>query len=838
MLKRLRGAATPLPLAGLFLILVSVSVIALGGGTRPAEAEAQDDSCKIGNPPTVRAASRTPAAITGYEVTFTIPCDLPSNADSIVMVLHEDIGVPRGINPFAVRIRHSSNGTNGSLIPAVDVSLKDQDDPRRPTTITIILGVNPNNGTNGISPGDEVTVTFNKVAGISNPTEGGAFSWTVATRHSGALTSAVRAQHPEKSVRDAFTAVETGADHTVEELKGLLVDWEIQLSHEKVHRGEEVTVIGRGYKNGTTLTFWRDADFDGVRDTEEEQLCQTNVASNDIGYCTFTVNKPPFEGIFGECKTVAVTKDANGSKDYAEARKAADNANCNFINGVDGLNHSSIWIGELEEERNDNSVTKEYYSLEKLPQVLELEGYLTADVGASRRLSVQMQDFPEGNLTALDIGGVAIVPKTLRSNMIPASGSLHFTVDLPGGVRRGYQSLRVVVTDNDERDYEVQTVLWVEPDAIVTALPDQALPNQRVHLEGRGFLVADGRGAVASINIGGYFLDLAGVNGGEGPAPIDRHGNWRGYVDLPINAATTTPGTKELRIVDGQGRGGTVEVTIPPREVTVAPIWGRPGSIVTVTGKGFPSRNDNGSNVNLQIRYQSSVGYAVASAEADGSGNFSGEIRVPLRTPAPSSNFVTVAFVDDDGTRVITTARHEVPGAAITVNPEAGPPGTPVSLAGQGFRKFTKVNSATIGALDVTPGGTVTTDANGDFSLTFLAPGVGVGSQTVRVTVAGVTASAPFYLSPSGVAAGTPVPVAEALERLGDKLSRVFHFNNDSKVWTFYDPELAEDENTQHVMIAGETYLVLVRETMSAILNGQTRQLTCHQGNCWNQIIW
>ena len=631
-------------------------------------------------------------------------------------------------------------------------------------------------------------------------------------------------------MRKAFSPALGGAANT-----GLLVDWEIQLSHEKVHRGEEVTVIGRGYKNGTTLTFWRDENFDGVRDRDEEMLCQVNVEKNDIGYCTFTVNKPPFAGIFGECKTVAVNGNAtNGTKGSAEARKAADNANCNFINGVDGLNHSSIWV------RDDDQTGD--YTLDHLPQVLELEGYLAADVGASRRLSIQMQDFPEGELTALDIGGVAIDPKTLRSNMIPASGSLHFTVDLPGGVRRGYQSLRVEVTwkdtDDTEKKYEVQTVLWVEPDAIVTALPGQVLANQRIHLEGRGFLVKGSSGAVASINIGGYFLDLAGVNGGEGPAPIDRHGNWRGYVDLPINAATTTPGTKELRIVDRQGRGGTVEVTIPPREVTVAPIWGRPGSIVTVTGKGFPSRNDNGSNVNLRIRYQSSVGYAVASAEADGSGNFSGEIRVPLRTPAPSSNFVTVAFVDDDGTRVITTARHEVPGAAITVNPEAGPPGTPVSLAGQGFRKFTKVNSATIGALDVTPGGTVTTDANGDFSLTFLAPGVGVGSQTVRVTVAGVTASAPFHLSPSGVAAGTPVPVAEALEGLGDKLLRVFHFNNDSKVWTFYDPELAEDENTQHVMITGETYLVLVRETVGAILNGQTRQLTCHQGNCWNQIIW
>ena len=63
----------------------------------------------------------------------------------------------------------------------VDVSLDDQDDPRRPTTIRISPGANRENSNIGIPAGTEVTVTFNKAAGISNPTEGGAFSWEVAT---------------------------------------------------------------------------------------------------------------------------------------------------------------------------------------------------------------------------------------------------------------------------------------------------------------------------------------------------------------------------------------------------------------------------------------------------------------------------------------------------------------------------------------------------------------------------------------------------------------------------------------------------------------------------------
>ena len=842
----------PLPLAAAVfsLFLFTLALLSSPGGT--AAVRAQDNGCagpSVCNP-TVKPGSRTPAAVTGYEVKFETPRELAPITDGIVMVLHEDIGVPRGINPFSVRVSYISGEErrNGG---ASAVELNEQDDPRHPTTMTIypaIRGDGQNMQPQPIPANSTVTVTFDRSAGISNPTEGGAFSWQV---HTSKNPTPVPARHPsmepeDEAVLEAFKNVEQLAEHLVGDdgyPNGLLVDWEIQLSHEKVHRGEEVTVIGRGYKNGTTLTFWRDADFDGARDSGEEQLCQANVEGNDIGYCTFIVNKPPFVGSFGQCVTKEVSNSENGGDgENPIPRTAADNADCNFINGVDGLNHSSIWIGELEEQENGGSATKVYYNLEELPQVLELEGLVLAEVAADRRLSVQMRDFPQGELTALVIGGVPIDLETLRNTRVPDTGALNFTIDLPGGARRGFQSLRVVVTPTGAGDsgdyYEVEAIIWVEPDAIVASTPEKVLPNQRISLKGNGFIVEDGSGEIAAINIGGHFLDLSGVNGGEGPEPIDRNGSWRGFVDLPINSATTTPGTRELRIVDSQGRGGTVEITIPTREIEATPIWGRPGAIVTVKGTGFPALNRNQSGVNVRIYYDFEGGSAITSAEPDAAGNFSVELRLPLKTPAPSSNTIRAEFEDDNGTIVVTTTAHEVPGATVAVDPQSGPPGTPVSLTGQGFRKFTKVNSVIIGDLDVTPGGAPTTDANGEFSLTFLAPGAGVGTQTVLVTIAGATASAPFDISPSGVAAGATVPVAEALEELGDALVRTFHFNNDTKVWTFYDPELTEDENSQGFMIAGETYLVLVRETVSAILNGKLRNLSCYQGNCWNQIIW
>ncbi len=814
------------------ILSLSLLVIALLAGFGEAEVvEAEESDCP---PPcvTVKSSSRSPAAHTAYEVTLVTPGEIKFLTDSIVMVLDEDIGVPRAIAPNGVQIRYShddGNGTNRGNGTAGDISLTDHTDPRKPTTISITPAIIRNNAPDDIPSGATVTVTFTKDAGISNPTEGGAYSWTVATVHDGVSTAPVLGHHPHDYVWMEFTHIERVANHPTgdeEPVHGLLVDWEIQLTHEEVGRGDEVTVIGRGYKNGTSLTFWRDANFDGVRDSGEAELCHTQVDGNDIGYCTFTVNKPPFESAFGDCRL--------------ELGETLGAVNCNFINAVDGRNHSSILVEDDEVLVKDVGVVVAK-KVDHLDQVLELVGEIVAEVGADRRLFLQLVDFPEGELISADLGGVPIDLGHLRDKRVPESGTRHFHIDLPGMARRGYQSLRVVVEhiddDGDSVLHEISTIIWVEPDAIVRVFPDVVLPNQRINVEGLGFTHRDDLGEIASVSIGGHVLHQNRINRGDGPNLTNSDGYWVGPVDLPINRATTVPGIHILRVTDLSGRGGSVNVTIPPREVTVSPIWGRPGSIVTVSGTGFPVRNDSVSNVNLQIYYEFSEGYSVASAETYINGNFSKEIRLPLKTPAPSSNAVRVVFEDEDGIEVITTARHEVPGATVQLSPIAGPPGTQVTLTGTDFRPFVRVTSATIGQIDVAPGQSATADAHGEFSFTFLAPGIGVGRQTVEVTVAGVTASSPFDITLSGVVAGNPTPVAEALESLGDSFVRSFHFDNDAKSWSFYDP-LFPDESDQDYMVAGETYLVLVSETVEAILNGETRQLTCHQGNCWNQVVW
>ena len=80
--------------------------------------------------------------------------------------------------------------------------------------------------------------------------------------------------------------------------------------------------------------------------------------------------------------------------------------------------------------------------------------------------------------------------------------------------------------------------------------------------------------------------------------------------------------------------------------------------------------------------------------------------------------------------------------------------------------------------------------------------------------------------------------VGPALEGLGENLASVWHFNNDAKVWSFYDPTIAEGSTLTH-LITGETYLLRVRSTVEVVLNNENRILICDAGgNSWNQIVW
>ena len=435
----------------------------------------------------------------------------------------------------------------------------------------------------------------------------------------------------------------------------------MELSDEIARRGDEIVAIGRGFKNDTTLTFWRDGNGNGRRDSGEIDLCRVEVEGNDIATCTFKVSSPPFRpGRGSGCDTIHAQPDS--------ATDPEPVVNCNLVNAVDGRNNASSVVLELED---DTPV-----------QILELEG--TVSIGSrpvipGQKVQVQLSDFFAGSLKAVDIGGV---PADFPSGAVNESGSLNFSLTVPNRTRPGLQSLRVVITRQDNgEDYAGRaTVIIGSP--IVRVTPEEIVPNQLIRLSGNGFAAsgasagADGSGGeIATISIAGVPIDPSRINGGNA-VRVDRGGNWSASVDLPLNSATTNSGRRQIRVLDQSGREGSAPVTVLAREVTITPTWGAPGTTATVRGKHFPARNDNGSGFNLLIVYDHGGRETLATAETDAGGRFETEIVIPNSASVPSTNRVRVEFLDDDGIRVVTLTSHDVPGAAIVLSPTGGTPGT------------------------------------------------------------------------------------------------------------------------------------------------------------------
>ena len=205
------GLVGPVFLVG--LAILAVLAIGLGGDGVYALDEVEPAA-------TVEATPRSPAATARIEVKFTTQEALGFQ-DSIVMTLDEDVGVPRFIPPPAVQVRFhiqnedgDPNGSGGGT--AVAVEMDNQDDPRRDTTLTIypaIRGSGSDASPQPIPPGAEVTVIFTKQAGLSNPTEGGTYSWRVSTTKD---PTPQPAAHPDLKVRQAFgEAAAPGPDNRV-----------------------------------------------------------------------------------------------------------------------------------------------------------------------------------------------------------------------------------------------------------------------------------------------------------------------------------------------------------------------------------------------------------------------------------------------------------------------------------------------------------------------------------------------------------------------------------------------------------------------------------------------
>ena len=777
------------------------------------------------NTPTIQQTPEDPGSTARYTIKFRTPTALAAGVDDIVFTLDSEFGVPNPLDRLQVSISADSvtggGAANESVAPlgvTVDFVGTEGDEPE----ITITVGdmdTSDNSGGNGIDALANVTVIIRQAAGVSNPTEQGFDSWEIHTTQD---TTKVKT-----SDEDAIVANKS---------KGPFTPAIIDFSSVGEGRGGSTTAVAKGFEGGTDVTFWRDTDADGVRDTGEIDLCNVRATSGDIATCDLTINNPPFVPGFGTDCTGAFSSNA---------LTAASISACNYINAVDGENRTSS-------RRNQTDIDRQKISLDGSVTVSPAEG------NPGDTVTVQVKDYTAGALTSVQLGGTAITTNSsgaaITTETVPASGELNFTIKIPDGVPTGKQTLFVVNAGTDK-----DTDIIVGAAGLIPT-PSTVVANQRVSIIGTGF----SEGGTATINkasdgssvtIGGETIHTSKINDGSS-VTIDNGGGFSTSIDLPVTTATSSEGARELKIVDSNGREGKVDLIFPEPAISISPEEGRVSTNVTVSGTGFAAKNNDGNSISIEVSYEStSGGTNTATATPDSGGNWQVTLQVPSDAAIPSTNTVKAEYdlftanttSTKSGTKAITTVTHRVPRAVINVDTLSGPPGTEVSVDAVGFKRFTPVVTLEVGGIDVTPSPKPSTDANGSASFSFLIPGTDTGVQTIELDVGGTTASVGFTVTDSsGFGDGVVTPIEDALAPLfeDDSLDRAFFFNNVTKEWNFFINEDAfSSANDLDEIPSGQPVWIKVTQDKSVELNSKTFDLTCvnpgtPEEDCWNLIVF
>jgi hypothetical protein len=616
-----------------------------------------------------------------------------------------------------------------------------------------------------------------------------------------------------------------------------------------------MTAVALGVEGGTTSTFWRDANGDGQRDADERDLCNVVATSADVATCTFTIGNPPFApGLFasgGSCTVGAMV-------------------GCNFINVVDGENPQRTT--NFPTDDNDGSQTdKDLTQAVVDRQKFELEPTIDVQPRSANtgdKVTVSVFDFdPADPLEQIILAGIDVTPDSFPLT-IPSSGQTSFTFTIPGvgptgcvgtacnRIPTGVQRIEIF-SDSGDQDLNITI-----GGAKLTTSHKEVIANQDLTITGSGFTEGGDvcipesgpSGTIGGITLNNITLaidddddcDITDVNGIE----LTSGGTFTltvivGQLNGDSHTALLTPGSVELKVIDTSGSEGTILVTIPPRSIDVTPKSSRPRDAITVSGKNFIADNPDGADATITVTYDCGSDDRTTTAEPDASGNWTETMNIPSDCAIPSTNTITAEITGDevdDG--VITTVTHEIPEATVKVEPLSGKPGDRITITGDGFRTFDTVEKIEIGGRGTLGGRTVTTDAQGAFTISdLIVPGldpgihaviVEVGTDTDRTTASGLYEVASDVVTPGGPAPTAPIPVATALVTpLGVEFVRAFNFNNQSKVWTFYDarPEF-KDINTLKDVTGGQVYWVNV-------LNDKTitfcnRSITLYKG--WNQV--
>ena len=340
----------------------------------------------------------TPGANAQYQIQFAVPNSpdsvLQAGVDSIRFNFDSSIGVPASIakeNVYISSSRITGGGdANQAVQPEVNPvhSLVPDSDGRVYYTITV-PDMDPNEDrVGGIDQDATVTVVFPPGAGLTNPTEAGTDHVQVWTSKSD--TETTKGDNPDSVITTPLV---------------------ILLDDNADNRNTPLTIVGRGFKNGTIA--WIYLEHDGGHETT---LGAVEVGSDDTFEFTFNVTVPPFQ-------------------------PGPDNV----IRARDGQTQES---------------TEGVF--------FEVQGLMTISPRAAsigNTIQVTLLDWPQDPInTEIDLEAgtgalkIAGIPQQIQGEpSILADGSASFEVEIGGSVPSGFQKV-TFATDNEVDDTSIHIV--------------------------------------------------------------------------------------------------------------------------------------------------------------------------------------------------------------------------------------------------------------------------------------------------------------------------------------------------------------------------------------------
>ena len=772
--------------------------------------------------------------------------------DSIVLVLEDDFVVPDRIPSGVVFFRQPGDPSGGARVHA-SVSIDEEDDGHAGDdahTIRIFVpDMDPASDTVSGLADRAFGIVIPKEAGIKNPSEQKDAGYKIGVQ--------------------ILRGNDTYDDEATHGLANVAVWAKISLSADDGGRGKELTVTGSGFNNGTeaevfvqpnAIQMW----WDGlncermnmaVNPEEDEPQVPSDVTDESSPYCVM------YKDLTDDDKDA----DTEGTKDVVIRAGLASADVCQqIIDDGDSLGSSDVgsddkftvtytvhqdefkkgnvnYICATDNEAPENRPARSVKVFDMTPSVT-----VSPDTVASGdEVTIKPRDFDDGT-PVVSLNGEKI--PTLKKD-----GDSDYVFDMPGGVS-GVVQLSFAQGGDTKR-----TAINVNPSNL-TPSQSEVAPNQSIIISGSGFN-ENSYILIEDIKLDGKSLDVsqAGVqvvsaaqanragspdDAGKDAVQTTSNGEFTATVRIwTANAEDSNPALDDdeytLKATDAQDFVGKAKITIKEPTVSVSPDTASARDFIVISGENWPITTPELDNEVTIIFNEGDSDERKRSANVDGNGRFRYEYQLPTNVDIGDEEEVVVQFDSGAGGNIEETASFQIVEAELGLSPSA--PGETISVEIQGMPPYTLVNAVNIDGADRLGGRNINTNREGDATVAdVLVPFLDPGFYPVEVRVGGETRVAQLEVLPEAVAAGVASALPGAVSDLGDNLDAIFHFNNTTKAWTFYDPrpEFAE-LNTLSDLIGGQPYWVLVKDSQEDVdWNGRLVDFTCAGGDCWNLEIW